>query len=192
MTKIFDIVHLNEHMYAVDKKQHIEEGIRFLPIIGEGDYGHPIIATTDTSLGLPLLPEIETKNIESLALKQYPIIKNKDVDGDWNDSNSVIRKGFIKGYKAASAKKYTEEQVRNAILKAWDKSEDTKNIDEIIQSLNTKPIQVEVEMDYLCNVKRGSCDCSEQDIDCQSKSLQPVVFHEGYVKVKQWIYEERI
>jgi hypothetical protein len=50
--------------------------------------------------------------------------------------------GFIEGFKThqelTKDKQFTTEDMKKAILMAWDNSVDTKNIDEIIQSLLPK------------------------------------------------------
>jgi len=120
-----------------------------------------VVASTDKSLGLPLLPDIE-ENIEQLAIEiirrrggwEHLFINNKLIHkappvptGFWRDVNNIIE-----GYKAASAKKYTEEDMRKLYegtvqnVGTVVKRKDMPTWEQVLHSLNPLPIQVEVEM----------------------------------------------
>lgn len=114
MTKIYDLIYLNNQMHAVDKEAEIkigecgihkddkyreefpwvknqvvrctESNCHFIQ-----EWWVKIIATTDNSLGLPLLPEIDN-GVEWEVFKTFP--------------NTTYT-----GVKAAKAKKYTDEDI---------------------------------------------------------------------------------
>lgn len=168
-----------------------------------------IIFTNNPSLGLPLLPDIE-EDVEKLAKnasikyceKWWPNQSDRYIDAALiNHTN-----GFLEGYKAASAKKYTEEDIRKAIdfgeAMRGEKSTINENfgspfieyegaqkeIETYIQSLFPKPIAVEVEMidnghEVDMEGRGGS------DIGWLEKWEPKIIFNK--VQVKQWIYEKK-
>jgi len=170
MTKIYDLIHLNNHIYMVDKDKILTIGTKYIDdtdaireaVIDDPEYWkarsdyNKILASTDKSLGLPLLPNIK-ENIEQLAIEiirrrggwEHLFINNKLIHkappvptGFWRDVNNIIE-----GYKAASAKKYTEEDMREAYNFGVSAAQETHlPFEDIIQSLNPLPIKVEVEM----------------------------------------------
>lgn len=101
--------------------------------------------------GIPYV-EIEEEDVEQLALKEYPYRLN--FTGD-RDGNEEWRRVWVKGYKVASAKKYTEEDLRLHAtrfahlcrLKGATTNNDTVNLfdTEYLQSLQPKVVSIEVE-----------------------------------------------
>lgn len=65
--------------------------------------------------------------------------------------------------------------------------------DEIVQSLQKYPKYIVMESEDTCDVKRGNCDCSEMDTDCQVHSikLKLITNSEGKQQgiIKEVIYE---
>lgn len=187
MTKIFDLIHLNNHVYAVDKTVrklnkgdwHIQQKDNKIGVwqylLGSGEtplWYWKIIATTHKSLGLPLLPEIED-DVTVLAEKRFPI-------GD-TDFNGLFQGGFVEGYKAAKAKKYTEEETRELCKKSWDAYHHNDTFDEWWnENKKTDPLpkQVELEMEY---------DPTGITYHENDKAFKPKV-KDGFVIVKRWIY----
>lgn len=215
MTKIYDIVHCNGFMYGVDKKAKCPKGCTAIfpntkngiiitynaPVICKSDYAANglynllVITSNDPSLNLPLLPsveEVENENILEMAVKALdkldPLLKNDE---------TIYRVGltaWFDAYKAASAKKYTEEDLRRAIYKAaevgfnftkgtigglnWDLAEGKAY--EIIRSLNPLPIAVEVEIDYKFPSGREYIQPSPDLV---------LLVENNFVKVVKWIYE---
>lgn len=184
-------------MYAVDKDNIVEKGPRMLPISSLEDYGYLIIATTDPSLGLPLLPVVE-EDVEELAKKaQHDFTWGKSKAFDLGFSYSgMMSNGYLHGwkdgYKATSAKKYTEEDLRKAFLAGesvefWRQKggKEYPSIERYIQSLNPKPIQVEIETEEV------ELPCPDGIEGCEVLHLEerPVI-ENGYVKVIRWGYPE--
>lgn len=87
MTKNYDIIALNNHLYMVDKEEeaypwvYLHKKKEVIKINGVGEKsgelfhekgfnfkeeGWKIVASTDASLGLPLLPDITKKQVEEL------------------------------------------------------------------------------------------------------------------------------
>lgn len=94
MTKIFDIVHLNEHMYVVDGKSSYKDwyiGKSGLNVWHEDvtplSNDRKIIFTTNPSLGLPLLPVIT----QSLELQIVEILKRIFVTGQQFELAGIVR-----------------------------------------------------------------------------------------------------
>lgn len=210
MTKTYDIIHLPDgYMYAVDNKKipyNPNGGTNGLFIcLSEINMGHPedafvknvgncegcrtIITTNNPTLGLPLLSEIE-EDVEQLAKDRatalFPVGTS---DVHWR----ACVEDFLMGYKAAKAKQYTEEDMRNAFNSgqiceyegAYDKD---SWFNGFISTLNPKPIAVEIEMIY---------DYSDMEEHCEGGTLPSAVYGELQLKltnnneviVKQWIYE---
>lgn len=160
-----------------------------------------VVATNNPSLNLPLLPEVK-ENIYEIALEQFPenwqVIQGESCNQDI-DINEQLRNGFCVGYKAASAKQYTEEDLRKAIELAreqywetgggglvkqgsWEfKLQYKQDIDEMIKSLKPKPIKVEVEM--------------IEDLDPSNHGFKDITLEQypktinNIIQVKHWIYE---
>lgn len=188
MTKIFDIIHLNGFLYMVDKEDsNKREGNQFLCLDQPDypqfhkDYGMAddccwiVLASNDPSLSeLPKLPPIE-EDVDSISEK----ILGKGLTG------TIYESYWLAGYKAASKKKYTEEDIHKLFINMLDSlvKEPTvrytwKTAKEFLKSLNPLPKQVEVEM------------------DSKILQFQPAKIEyfpkltDGFVTVKQWIYEE--
>lgn len=206
MTKIYDVIKFNNNLYAVDnifpigdkflgisERENVLGTIKSfgrlddtLPFHVNGSWNtawyHPstplgvfhIVATTVT-IGLPLLPAIE-EDIEALA------------NNVWDENHLSERLAFKQGYKAGKAKRYTEEDISNAMFHAAKIGQRRKpkgkvpivvgremydlpiyqdEIDEYLQSLNSVPKQVVLEIDGMDS---------------------GLIIEKGFVKVKQWIY----
>lgn len=148
MTKQYPIIHLNGFMYMLDKEAPLKgttttDGVNIYPLteardnmyVTKGFEEHlrkrlsVIVASSDSSLNLPLLPNIEEDEemyrLANLAmeggkglpdgLKEY---RGKAVDWAFDK--------FIKGYKAASAKnEYTHVEAEiidnQVIIYSWIK-----------------------------------------------------------------------
>lgn len=220
MTKQYPIIKIKDHLYMVDKGATIlvedfvltpsqmlkvgsqialEHYLHYLSL-GSGEKWDKIIATTDTSLGLPLLPAIEEdlKFLQTLADSSFnefrernPIIPAKHI--------LPFKTGYIKGYKAASKKKYTEEHIKKAI----ELAQTTENLEsfgstitfkyshpeEIISQLTPTPIAVEVEMvdnGYPVDMEGlGGMELGE----CQWFEKWELKIVNNFVIVKKWIYD---
>ena len=153
-TKLYDIIHINNHMYMVDKDTDITRGNRVYnhitndpdQVFLEGSKAHhwKLIASTDPSFNLPLLPAIE-EDILGLLKKEFP-----DYDNLPQGVKFDLKNGFVKGYKAASSKNdklikllkccLEVEQIKGKILEGMIKDK--------LKALNPLPIKVEVEMEY--------------------------------------------
>ena len=126
------------------------------------DYSKKIIAGIE---GLPKLDlsaiaeRIGWVDVEKLAHKCFPKKERLSYGKCYSYDNEKSREGFIAGFKAAQSlneKKFSEEDVKKAILMAWDDSVDTKNVYDIIESLSKpKEYNVEVEME-LFNTKQST------------------------------------
>lgn len=65
---------------------------------------------------------------------------------EWREVENIWKNGYNQALSDNKDKLFTEKQVKEAILKAWDDSEDTKNIYNIIQSLTKKEYGCELEV----------------------------------------------
>lgn len=206
MTKIYDIIHLNGQSYMVDKafiakgdyhwmgKAGARKALNDLGICDEG-LANKVIASTDSSLGLPLLPAVEEDENETQILDKFDRVHSSTPVGQYEIS------AFLKGYKAAKGK-YTEEDMIRAILRGAAFGMQEKGTltglamtlkegkaYEILQSLNPLPKQVEVECIESC----GGNKCSRHgylhpDEPCDGGPLIPKTVN-NIVVVKRWIYE---
>lgn len=106
MTKIYDIIQLNNHLYVVDREVKIPKHSYFYASdrksVHRNDWQRDalkeefpfywlIIATTDTTLGLPLLPKTEKTKDYEFEEKVVQIIKNILVKGQEFDLAAIIR-----------------------------------------------------------------------------------------------------
>lgn len=139
-----------------------------------------ILAATDKSLGLPLLPAVgeDLNSLSRLAFSNY-----KKLHGEFHDHFIV---GFEECYKA-NTKKYTEEDMKKAFNEGGyygGKSDTTRNniFDELLQSLNPKPKQVEVYTESH-NIGGGFGLAHFQPLQT---TIKPMVVN-GFVQVKRWI-----
>lgn len=207
MTKIFDLLHIKNEIYMVEHGENITipyngyfilGGNKLNQFRGEGvryttHLSRKIIATTNKSLGLPLLPAIEEDIQPNIP--------------DILDSDQIFpyEMGYRAGYKAKQAKKYTEEDMKEAFrrgmryvgnsLEGTVQLESGKEFNErfnkLLQSLNPVPKQVEVSIQ----------NCETEDEGCigtySGVWKNGTEFTMGYrldllnniVKVKRWIYE---
>lgn len=106
MTKVFDIIYLNNEMYMVDKKyEHnslVIYGKEIFRVRERNLYDFPtmgwrcmpnqnasilpydrIVATTDKSLGLPLLPAIEEESLNPLPTYVEVYTENHNIGGGY-------------------------------------------------------------------------------------------------------------
>ena len=180
-----------------------------------------IVATNDPSLNLPLLPVVEEESyvIRELADKildkylphyYYTPVYPKNSQSIHDDDCERCRyddrviSAMEEIYRvAASAKQFTEEDMRKAIELARE-IKDGKDVfelegilglteicthnmnvlsaDKIIQSLRPKPIAVELE---LVNQQKTINYHKDLWVD----NYVPAVDENNFVKVKQWLYE---
>lgn len=170
MTKIFNIAHQNGFMYMVDPNEVWKT-----------------VASNNPELNnLPKLPPVE-EDVEKLALKHFPEYIGNNTDIQKQISKRI---GFTEGYKAASKKKYTEEDIMT-FYKHVKTHTFQEAIDHLNKSLNPLPKQVEVEMEL-----GESCHCSNVgytlgDGGCAERNRCTVIPEEidGFITVKRWIYE---
>ena len=117
---------------CIDDKQYFED-----------DY--PIVAQSP-NLSIPNIPYVEVEeDVEHLA-KQF-------ITDEWAKDDEPIKfgiqVGFIEGYKAASTKKWSDEDIRKAIRQGEINEGCTacrKTDDEFLQSLQPKIKNIEIEM----------------------------------------------
>ena len=132
------------------------------------DYSKKIIAGIDTKLDLSAIAEkIGWVDVEKLAYQKFKMIPSFNNGLIVNsDTNYFERKGWIDGFKAAQSlneKKFSEKDVKKAILMTWDDSVDTKNMYDIIESISKpKEYNVEVDMEDIGN--------KDKVYNCSSKS----------------------
>lgn len=220
MTKKYDIISLNGFMYAVDKEAECpKDSIAIFPdtrnskitnynppikckwnYAANGCYNLLVVASNDPSLGLPLLPAVgnqifilnDLKKLAedsfSKAQEEFPIIPNVDV--------RPFKLGFVKGYKAASSKQYTETQLLSFINNEDNHTEgelgnsciDVNTLKNYLQSLKPTIIAVEVEMkEYAYEPIIGKFP--NYEVNPNPRLYRLVVDENNYVKIKQWIWE---
>lgn len=217
MSKIYDIIHLGEHSYVVDKEAEIKEGnwtfyigvenepetykvFKIKKITERGTSAHTkfmvtgdgrtcdnkVIASSDPSLSLPLLPAIEENNssLEDIIAEIMPRFNTY--------SKSNVRFLVTAGYKAAKLKKYTEENIKKTYVKGWidGSNDDTSDVEceKLLESLTPLPVQVEVEMTYQYKVGKEwkSVLLPSEWSDKNAKREVPKV-ENNTLKVVKWI-----
>lgn len=190
MTKIYPIISLNGEMYMVDPKAHIKKGewyiFSFDGVVQlynqaneQSEYYFKIIATTDKSLGLSLLPSIEDEMY--MGLKTRPGMLGLD---------EKEHEAFLSGYRlAASKKQYTEEDMRQAYAEGilnQQKRSLYGNFEQFINSLESlKPIPTAIEVEMYEDTDNGNPAFG--GYDCPNV---PKVDKQNYIIVKKWIYDE--
>lgn len=200
----YPIINLNGFLYAVDREVKLGPNDQFLFIEGSPK----IIATNDTSLGLPLLPAIE-ENIEAEFNKWEESLPKelRQVMSDFAMEHTypvrgALRVAFTKSYKAAKAKQYSAEDMRKAYREGFGYryyantvgskvNTPYKSEDEFIQSLTPKLIAVELEMNG-GELKGFVQNKNNPIVQAFSPHREPYtikVDEKGFVIVKQWYYE---
>lgn len=156
------------------------------------------IVAQSPNLSLPNIPYVEIEEDDSL--EAYFIEHGYKEDERRIPSFIRVAKNsqWTKGYKAASANKYKEEDLRKAIYMAWDRIVDTKNVDDIIQSLRPKVVSIEVEMKETgaicktCN-NQGVRHCAHpEECGACEPIVEPVTYTKDgktFLKVKKVNYE---
>ena len=124
MKKTYNITHLNGNMYMVDDGD-IKQGewVFNENQIMRASVNHTrplvlkrILASTDSSLGLSLLPKLGD-NVEQLA---FDAVKKGNLTEDRDIQIAVT--GWVDGYETAPKKKYSEDDLQRAMELAWDGS----------------------------------------------------------------------
>lgn len=163
--KRLPLIHLNGESYAVgEPTKDIKSGYFMHPknvlfpvtetyIKGPISTGYmkPVLYTTDKSLNLPLLPAVE-EDINKIPYE----VASEIMEKHWTPVTGPEILAYKLGYKAASKKKYSEEDMEAAVafgitLERFKtdphKLSDTEEFKGFIQSLNPLPIAIEVEME---------------------------------------------
>lgn len=168
----------------------------------------PILASTDTTLGLPLLPKVEEEDILSKAEEIYPYVESHVIKAVAHNAGQDSRRiAWVRGYKAASVKKYTEEDMREAFIEGTnhgaryqqlidnddfvdaDEMSIDKDFEKLIQSLTPKPIAVEVEMlEYLSDFEYEAIESGQLDYRKATVLTKPKT-KDNMVVIRRWIYE---
>lgn len=224
----YEVIHLNGFMYAVDKSiglihpdkdgyyqiegqskiweySKLKRGWYTLDDIPCTIVGtmrvYPVIATTNPSLNLPLLPAIE-EDITKIATDY--VMDNQwghPVDDAGNFMYDEVKKAFIDGYKAAQAKKWSDEDVETMITDSiwiWnDKGCTIKEaIAEVLKKVQPKikSVEIETENGAVCKVcnNQGLRHCAHPEECGESVDIQiPVTYQKDgktYLKVKEVKY----
>ena len=223
MNKIYSLIHLNNQSYMVDKEAKLKNKDLYYSegsVTGLG-YWNPqaiqdmnsewlVIAASDKSINLPLLPAIEEGiQIPKYEKKEagYAFFGNEPKPNV--DEVMTFTIGYTKGYKAASAKKYTEEDLLKYMefrMKYWIESifkqefkdhpkpfeaQDKVVHERAVQSLNPLPIAVEVEMEEKLQWTITGMGAGG---DVEGYWKKTGIFNlkadeKRFVKVVKWIYE---
>lgn len=207
MNKEYPLIHLNGESYMVDKESgrkttidYITDGEQVKLPANQTELDSPmwfkILATTDKSLSLPLLPSIE-EDVISLAENAYPYITvpDKEITASHNAKQDTRRIAWIQGYKA-NKKKWTDEDMRNAMrsMRGYDfKHISDATFDDLMEAhmnhIKPQPIAVEVEMEKKCEAELVNCSFGRgKDCDCE---IVPKVDQNNFVIVKRWIFNEK-
>lgn len=161
------------------KNLKILSGNSFLNAVDEEG---KIWATTDPNLSdIPKIPELK-EDIDTLA--------HNAAIGSGYELHDIVKNAWARGYKAAS-KKYTEEDIRKAIVRGasfgFEFVKGTKTglamelaegkVYEIIQSINPVPKEIELEMEDAFEETQG-----------EIRGIYPKL-KDGYVIIKSVKYE---
>ena len=136
-----------------------------------------IVATSDPSLGLPLLPDVE-ENWFILAKEEWEESKKvmeKMHQPTSQEQQAFFFSGFSFGYKAAKAKQFTEDDMRNAHMTGS------------ISSLNWIKNGIEEEYNHVVKAENyiQSLKPKPKFIWLVLENNVPLV-ENGYVRVEKW------
>jgi len=210
MQKTYNVIFLNNQGYMVEqiiaprKGDWVYEYNNTIPIYQFSydmeSYPLPkIMASTHKALGLPILPPIE-EDIEKIANLKYTRQSENKPYCEIKDVRAIA--GFIEGYKAASTKKFTKEDMR----KAWNASEiehiaeheqtdatveelGGQTFEQFIQSLNPQPIAVIVEMELVEDNDFSDYEEGGTHPGVTTSQYEPKVDENNQIIVKFWVYE---
>lgn len=165
------------------------------------------IVAQSTNLSLPNIPYVEIEEDVQELSKKY--INNTLKDSESDDYFLGRMKGYEDGYKNTVAKKYTEEDLRKALLEyaKWITggvpslrfaSTPEEAMSKIIQSINPKPVSIEVETKETgavcetCN-KQGVRHCAyPEECGAWKSILTPVTYTKDgktFLKIEKLNYE---
>lgn len=146
------------------------------------EFGGGIIKAQSPNLSLPNIPYVEIEeDIEQLAI-EFSQTKDKH-------PNDLIE-GFIAGYKAASAKKYTLDDIHKAVDLA--RKEPRIMMGDIVESLQPKVVSINVGTTTEWWDGVLNCWVAAEDDDTQHSRVVPVTYtRDGktFLKVKKNNYE---
>lgn len=216
MTKQYPLIHLNGFVYAVDedkKKDHskgswVYESNNTVPIYQFSydmeDYPlQRVIMTNDPSIGLPLLPAIAEpisyKGFNEVWAGMIAEVRNPLTRMQMMQFTEKVKAIWNGGYKAAKAKKYSEEDMLEAVVfgqqqsllgKAITSTDTTKEkFDKFLQSLNPLPITVEVEIADYSEFLENLPPERKLTSALVGRNGTPTTDMAGFVNVLKWIYE---
>lgn len=178
-------------------------GLYYAPtiIINYGRYqnsgdGFKVVAQSP-NLSIPNIPYVEVEeDVEQLAENRFP----SDTSERFSSVKfNELRIGFIEGYKAASAKKWSDKELKECMSMMWfrgikrDGNFDT-HYNEIIQSLQPKikSIEIEVGTEYYVNKEWKSVLLPSEWDDTNPTRQVPVTYQKGgktFLKVKTVTYD---
>lgn len=211
----YNIIHLNGFMYAVDKAKRVPNQdewfynlvtntIHQLKEVPEGfleisnrkiGLWTILIASNDPSLNLPLLPTVEEISFKGFnevwhrLIMSIPPLNRTNVIQFTEEAKNIWKAG----YKAAKAKQFTEEDLKDAMKVAMKQAssgssfDDRDFINRHIQSLTPKPIAVEFKTETICYCGHTTtCDCGQEPDKPFVKT--PKTDSTNHVIVKQWYF----
>jgi hypothetical protein len=201
MTKQYPLVYISDEMYMINKNAKIEAGnyvndaftgIKFVKNEPQAHYyitypwvGDKILASSDKSLNLPLLPAVENdKDIR---------VKGALAGGKiytYNDENNQLAyggylRGYVDGHKA-NTKEYTIADIEAAVAfgVALERFRSTRTFSDeeefkgFLEGLKPKPVSVEVEVSFIKPWNKDGSGEYFVEVD-----------ENNFIKPIKWIYE---
>ena len=210
----------------VDKKGEIKQGDTVYRFYQDGDshIGESLPASDNLkrlkddrvwkviaqsiNLSIPNIPYVEIEEDESVAIRDEADAYCNQFDTSENEellNYYHVHDAFLEGYKAASAKKLSEEDLRKAFeagrqCEIFNKS---LNEDDYIQSLQPKVVSIEIEMENKTNEDiqielgiyghdEGLTEKEYEDYKYKNSILKPITYSKDgktFLKVKSIRYE---
>lgn len=220
MKKRYELIHIPDgYIYGIDKETppkvgeyYISDKDKVEECFDEDDVNYlsskpeyKIFFSNNPSLGLPLLPDIE-EDPEISAYKLldswlYNPLKKEEYGHLSKDELSILHEGFVKGYKAASLKKWTDKDIEYIIMNIMDgdyihtiksRHDMVVEVERQIEYYNKiflelrRPISVDVKMKYIeipCPDNIEGCEVLHQ--------MEMLDLVDNNVQVKKWVYEKQ-
>lgn len=191
-------IELGDWVFELQPKDNIGD-VHFIngEYVIANDIQYKIVAQSP-NLSLPNIPYVEIEeDVEQLAIKA----SNKIVISKNGQPDKTLVSHWLNGYKAASAKKWTDEDLRKAFEAgaeldefsepaAGDMCPKWKDFYEYLESLQPKPVNIEIET--TCSVC-GLVDAHKMSCKTESARTQVPVTNlkngKTFVKVKKVNYE---
>lgn len=185
----YGLIYIGDFMYAIDKKLDLLRNgstysIKDNKMFDGFDSIANIVATTDPSLNLPLIQYTEIEPI--ILAREAAVMNNYDIEDD------VFIHGFVVGYRSASAKQFTEKDMKKAWYDGRESSHehhDESQRERFMNLFKIKPVAVDLETVSIQTTKKEEYQYKgDHQINLDYASIL-MIDENNFVKIIKYYYE---